>query len=76
MAMYVIDINEKTEKGKQLKRLLSGKQPSMKFYSLEDYEAHEENALMKVMAKRQKEEFVDASEIRNTLAKRKKWLSK
>lgn len=76
MALYVIDINEKSEKGKQLKRLLKTNQPAMKIYSLKEFEKQEELALMKIMNKPLKEELVSAVEIRTALAKAKKRVSK
>ena len=49
MALYVIDINEKSAKGKQLKRLMTEKQPAVKFYSLDEYERQEEQAFIAVL---------------------------
>ena len=37
MALYVIDINEKSEKGKQLKRLLIEKQSATKIFSIKEF---------------------------------------
>ena len=76
MALYVIDINEKSEKGKQLKRLLIEKQSATKVFSIKEYEKNEELALMKIMSKPLKEELVTASQIRASLAKAKKRVAK
>lgn len=76
MAVYVIDINEKSARGKELKQMLSTRQPAMKFYSLEEFEQQEEKALMGIMRKQGKEKLVSAAEVRNTLARLKKQAAK
>ena len=76
MALYVIDINERTGAGKALKTLLAKNTSALKIITLDDYEKAEEQALMNAMSKKGKEKLFYADETRSELLKMKKCISK
>ncbi|GDX52841.1 hypothetical protein LBMAG27_18880 [Bacteroidota bacterium] len=76
MALYVIDINERTDIGKALKTLLANSKTALKILSLDEYEKAEEKALMKAMDKSEKESLLSAGDTRKELLRMKKRISK